>query len=90
MNRRTFITGLLLAVLCLACVSLHQSWRGADLYLEPGFSEDTKGLLRAKGHQLKPQQTMSSTQFMMASGRLLFGAADTRRPGAAAIGVQIN
>jgi gamma-glutamyltranspeptidase/glutathione hydrolase len=72
-----------------AAPRIYQSWRGAPLYLEPGFSFDTEEILKARGHQLESQQTMGSTQSIVAQGGLYFGAADSRRPGAGAVGLQL-
>jgi gamma-glutamyltranspeptidase/glutathione hydrolase len=66
---------------------IYQAWRQPKLGLERGFSEDTQRALAALGHQLDLQQTMASTQSIELRDGLLFGAADPRRPDAAAIGV---
>jgi gamma-glutamyltranspeptidase/glutathione hydrolase len=73
-----------------AAPRVYQSWRGAPLFLEPGFSRDTEAILLERGHRIEPQQTMGSAQSIMVKDGLFFGAADSRRPGAAALGVQIN
>ena len=73
-----------------AAPRLYQSWRGVPLFLEPGFTSDTQEILKARGHQLRAQQTMGSTQSIMLKEGLYFGAADSRRPGAAALGLQVN
>jgi len=72
-----------------AAPRLYQSWRGAPLYLEPGFSLDTEEILLSRGHEIKAQQTMGSTQSIVVEGGLYFGAADSRRPGAGAVGLQL-
>lgn len=66
---------------------IHQQWRTPDLGVEPGTSRDTIRLLEQLGHTVVEQQTMGSTQSIVRRGELLFGAADPRRPGAAAIGL---
>jgi gamma-glutamyltranspeptidase/glutathione hydrolase len=58
------------------------------LELEPGFPRDVAERLAAKGHRVLQGQTMGSTQSIMIEGGLLHGAADTRRPDAAASGVE--
>jgi gamma-glutamyltranspeptidase/glutathione hydrolase len=63
---------------------IHQQWRGA-LHLEPGFSPDTIAILRARGHDTRQEETMGSAQSILIDEGLFFGAADPRRPGAAAI-----
>ena len=67
---------------------IHQQWRTPQLGVEPGFSPDTLRLLRQKGHEIEVQQTMGSTQSIQVKDGLLHGAADSRRPGAGAVGVQ--
>lgn len=66
---------------------IHQGWGKRDYKLEhePGFSPDTLKLLEARGHKLKAGATMGSTQSIAIDNDLLQGAADSRRPGAAAI-----
>lgn len=67
---------------------IHQGFGKRDKYLEyePGFSPDTLALLKAKGHLLKKGATMGSTQSIMRIDGKLYGAADTRRPNAKALG----
>ncbi len=67
---------------------MHHQWLPDRLQLEPGFSPDTIRLLEARGHQVELVRTMGSVQSIMWSDGVYFGAADPRRPGAAAIGVQ--
>lgn len=55
------------------------------LEVEPNFNPDTLALLRAKGHEIKQSDTMGSAQSIAIEGDYFFGAADPRRPGAAAI-----
>lgn len=66
---------------------IHQGWGKRDYKLEyePGFSPDTLKLLQNKGHKLKPGATMGSTQSIAIDHGVYQGAADSRRPGAAAI-----
>lgn len=66
---------------------IHQQWRTPDLGVEPGTSPDTVKLLESFGHTVVEQQTMGSTQSIVRRENLLYGAADPRRPGAAAIGL---
>jgi gamma-glutamyltranspeptidase/glutathione hydrolase len=63
---------------------IHQQWRG-ELNLEPGFSPDTLRLLRQRGHDVREEETMGSAQSILIEGGLFYGAADPRRPGAAAV-----
>ena len=56
------------------------------LQLESGFSPDTTKLLTEKGHELETSTTMGSVQAIFLDQELIFGVADTRRPGALARG----
>lgn len=67
---------------------IHQPWRSKFLSIEPGINQDTTALLKAKGHIVKTQKTMGSTQSIMYKDGYYFGAADPRRPGSLALGVQ--
>ena len=57
-----------------------------NLELENGFSPDTINLLKAKGHNIKHSMTMGSVQAIFVEGQVIYGVADTRRPGALAKG----
>jgi gamma-glutamyltranspeptidase/glutathione hydrolase len=65
---------------------IHQA-SGDAIELEPNFNPDTARLLVAMGHKVKASQTMGSTQSIMIEGGKFLGAADPRRPGALAVGV---
>ncbi|WP_294337172.1 gamma-glutamyltransferase [uncultured Sphingomonas sp.] len=67
---------------------INQGGGDAPLELEEGFSPDIVPLLEAKGHKVRPSNTMGSTQSIMVDGDKFLGAADTRRPDAAAVGVR--
>ncbi|MCY3566114.1 MAG: gamma-glutamyltransferase [Gammaproteobacteria bacterium] len=66
---------------------IYQAWREPELGVERGVSADSLRLLEAMGHEIEVQQTMGSTQSIMLREGLLYGAADPRRPGAAALGI---
>ncbi|HJL95762.1 MAG TPA: gamma-glutamyltransferase [SAR86 cluster bacterium] len=57
-----------------------------NLELESGFSPDTIELLEGRGHEVKSSNTMGSVQAIFVEGDLIYGVADTRRPGALAKG----
>ena len=57
-----------------------------NLELENGFSPDTIKLLKAKGHNIKSSMTMGSVQAIFIEDQVIYGVADTRRPGALAKG----
>ena len=61
--------------------------RGGTIELEPNFNPDTSRLLGAMGHKVKVSQTMGSTQSIVIEAGKFLGAADPRRPGALAVGV---
>lgn len=56
---------------------IHQPWRAAELAVEPGISNDTLALLRARGHVLVNQDTMGSSQSIALRDGRYFGAADS-------------
>ena len=66
---------------------IYQAWRQPELGVERGVSADSLRLLEAMGHDIEVQQTMGSTQSIMSRDGLLYGSADPRRPGAAALGI---
>lgn len=66
---------------------LFQDDRGA-LELEPGFPRDIARLLAARGHRVTEGLTMGSAQSILIEEGLLHGGVDTRRPDAAAIGLE--
>jgi gamma-glutamyltranspeptidase/glutathione hydrolase len=55
------------------------------LEVEPNFNPDTLALLRRKGHKIRQSETMGSAQSIAIEGDFFLGAADPRRPGAAAV-----
>lgn len=67
---------------------INQAGGDAPLELEEGFSPDIVPLLVAKGHRVRPSNTMGSVQSIMIEGDTFLGSADTRRPDAAAVGVK--
>lgn len=67
---------------------MNQAGGDGALELEEGFSPDIIPLLEAKGHKVRMSNTMGSVQSIMVEGDRFMGAADTRRPDAAAVGVR--
>ncbi|MDR6146251.1 gamma-glutamyltranspeptidase/glutathione hydrolase [Sphingomonas sp. SORGH_AS870] len=67
---------------------INQGGGDAALELEEGFSPDIVPMLEAKGHKVRRSNTMGSIQSIMVDGDRFLGAADTRRPDAAAIPVR--
>ena len=67
---------------------INQGWGGSPLELENGFSPDVVRLLQQRGHRTSGSNTMGSTQSIMIEGDRFYGAADTRRPDASAVGVR--
>ena len=67
---------------------MNQAGGDGALELEEGYSPDIIPLLEAKGHKVRPSNTMGSIQSIMIDGDRFMGAADTRRPDAAAVPVR--
>lgn len=67
---------------------INQSGIDGPLELEEGIPQDLVPLLEAKGHKVTKSMTMGSTQSIMIENGLFYGAADTRRPDAIAVGVK--
>lgn len=64
-----------------------QNITSGELELEPGHPLDVARLLEARGHKVRNVGNMASTQSIMCERGRFLGAADTRRPDAAAVGV---
>ncbi|TWT18830.1 gamma-glutamyltransferase [Luteimonas wenzhouensis] len=67
-------------------VHQHMSGEGA-LQVERGLSPDTLRLLQQRGHRIVQDETIGSTQSLLIERDRVEGAADPRRPGAAAVGL---
>ncbi|MEG3753788.1 gamma-glutamyltransferase [Psychromonas arctica] len=63
-----------------AAPRIHHQWLPDYIRMESGLSLDTIKLLEAKGHQLKVESAMGSTQSIIKSETGLYGASDPRRP----------
>jgi gamma-glutamyltranspeptidase/glutathione hydrolase len=66
---------------------IHQGWNSQRFHYEPGISPDTLALLKQKGHEIRIQKSMASTQSILYKDNIFYGAADPRRPHASAMGV---
>jgi gamma-glutamyltranspeptidase/glutathione hydrolase len=66
---------------------IHHQWLPDRLQMEPGHSYDTQEILKGMGHKVTDSASQGSLQSIMIDKGLFFGASDTRRPGAGAIGV---
>ena len=66
---------------------IHHQWLPDVLSVEQGVSNDTIDILQSKGYEIKPSSSLGSLQSIMIKDGLLFGAADPRRPGSGAVGV---
>ena len=64
----------------------HHQWRPDYLRLEPGFSADTRAILKKRGHVIKPSWPMGSTQSIMLIDGAFAGASDPRRRDALTLG----
>ncbi len=67
-------------------VRVHHQLYPDELRVERGLSPDTIGLLEKKGHTVREQKAMGSTQTIQKVNGEIHGAADTRQSGTAAIG----
>ena len=65
---------------------MHHQWYPDQLALESGFGADTVRELERRGHKIRGPFGVSSLQTVRRSDGLFRGAADPRRPGAAAAG----
>jgi len=68
---------------------VYQSGADGPLQLEESIPEDQVAGLKAKGHKVERSQIIGSTQsIMIGRDGVFYGAADTRRPDAEAVGVR--
>ena len=68
--------------------AIHQprvSQGSGALEVEPYYNPDTRNRLEKMGHKTKPSVTMGSVQAIVLEDGYFLGAADPRRPGAAAV-----
>jgi gamma-glutamyltranspeptidase / glutathione hydrolase len=65
---------------------VHHQWLPDELRVEDGLSPDTIALLEQKGHAVSVEDTMGSTQSIMATEDGLSGSSDPRTPGALTLG----
>lgn len=65
---------------------IHHQWYPDYIRLENGFSADTIQALQKKGHDVKIQPAMGSTQSIMKDEKGLHGTSDPRRPNALSLG----
>lgn len=65
---------------------VHHQWQPDELRVESSFNHDTISLLEAKGHKVKVQSAMGSTQSIMVTEQGIFGASDPRHSCSEAIG----
>lgn len=68
---------------------IHHQWQPDILFYERGISSDTLAILKSLGHPLQSQPAMGSTQTARKKGGTFTGAADPRRRGSAAVGVEL-
>lgn len=68
---------------------IYQAGVDGPLQLEESIPQDLVAGLEAKGHKVERSQILGSTQsIMIGPDGVMYGAADTRRPDAAAVGVR--
>lgn len=63
---------------------LHNQWKPDKLYLEKGFSPDTKAILERMGHRLEEISSVGSVEAILIDGGWLQGAQNGRSAGKAA------
>jgi gamma-glutamyltranspeptidase/glutathione hydrolase len=63
---------------------LHHQWRPDTLYLERGFSPDTRALLEKRGHRLENTSSVASVEAIVIGDGWLEGAQNGRSAGKAA------
>lgn len=61
----------------------HHQWLPDKLYMEPGFSPDTRALLAARGFNLEPARSIGEVAAVLVEAGWLQGAADSRAEGKA-------
>ena len=66
----------------------HHQWQPDRVRLEFGFSQDTIDALKAKGHDIRIGSPLGPTESIQFENGWHQGAADPRRAGGAAIGLQ--
>jgi gamma-glutamyltranspeptidase/glutathione hydrolase len=68
---------------------IYQSGPDGPLQVEESIPEDQVKMLQAKGHKVERSQIIGSTQsIMIGPDGVMYGAADTRRPDAEAVGAR--
>lgn len=69
-----------------AAPRVHHQWQPDYLWVERSLNADTIGLLKAKGHEVKVQDSIGSTQSIVIRDNGIMGASDPRRAGSEAVG----
>jgi gamma-glutamyltranspeptidase/glutathione hydrolase len=68
---------------------VHHQWQPDILSVERNIPADTIDILKAQGYTVKVSSSLGSLQSIMKHNGVFLGAADPRRPGSAAIAVDI-
>lgn len=69
-----------------AAPRVHHQWQPDQLLVERSLNADTIELLQAKGHDVKIQESIGSTQSIVVREEGIMGASDPRRAGSEAAG----
>jgi gamma-glutamyltranspeptidase/glutathione hydrolase len=69
-----------------AAPRVHHQWQPDQLLVEHSLNADTIELLQAKGHDVKVQESIGSTQSIVVREEGIMGASDPRRAGSEAVG----
>lgn len=65
---------------------IHHQWYPDKLFYENVLNNDTKELLKLKGHTIEQRDAMGSTQSILIDNGLIYGASDPRRPDGTVVG----
>ena len=68
---------------------VHHQWQPDILYVERNIPADTVDILKAQGYTVDVSSSLGSLQSIMKYNGVFLGAADPRRPGSAAIAVDV-
>jgi gamma-glutamyltranspeptidase/glutathione hydrolase len=69
-----------------AAARVHHQWQPDYLWVEHSLNGDTIELLQGKGHDVRVQESIGSTQSIVVRDEGIMGASDPRRAGSEAVG----
>ncbi|RMH47962.1 MAG: gamma-glutamyltransferase [Gammaproteobacteria bacterium] len=68
---------------------IHHQWLPDKVFVEPTISQDTVEKLRTMGYDVVRRKSLGGAQSIMFDGQYFYGAPDPRKPGSAAISVDL-